>query len=499
MSEFFNDNEEFNDYLKQQVKGHRMYPADNLWRNIQTALHGDYSWHALPVITIFIIAALTAGTLLTKPNDDLHKSQYHPIISASSIAPTEKQNKVSAEILRQNLSAENITQQTISQAAENLCMNDINKADIAYTPLPVDDVASELASVKTQPSFQNYFAKINAAVMTVAFASAKTIINETSAREENNTYINNAIIPDNVFSFMRPISKKQGSFFMQSSLSFNYPYTSIYTHNSIKLNLRHTIFSSISNFHPKPKTPKFSIQIYATPSVSYRRLIDASTGHAAQSVIPASAFAQSNYGIDVNQGAHNTPALGIEAGFAVGYKITDQITLKTGLQFNMRQYNIQAYNYKQTPASVGFASSNLADSTNLVANPGTSSTGGYTTILNNRYYEIAIPVGIDWKATTFNKFFVGIAGFAQPTYTFDRQPFTITTDLKNYTNGSSLIRRWNLNTSAEAYIAYKTGAYTWQLGPQFRYQQLPSLTGQYPIKEYLLDYGIKFGITKSIK
>jgi hypothetical protein len=502
MSALFDDTEEFNDYLEKQVKSHRMYPSDNIWRNIQSTLHGEYSWRALPVISMFIIAALTAGTLLTKPNNDLPKAQYHPIISASSIAVTEKQSKTSSEILRQHLSPENITQQTISQVSKDMGINEDENIAATYLPVPVEDLSSDLAVIKNQIITPTNFTKINAAASPALFAATKTISNQTHAVDENNSYIKNAIIPENVFSFMRAIPEKQkGGFSMQSSIITSYEFKSPYVRSYIRLNLwRNNDISSINNFHPKAKIPKFSIQVYATPSVSYRRLIDASTGRVAQSFIPAPA--QSNYGTDVNQGAHNTPGLGLEAGFAIGYKITDQITLKTGFQFNMRQYNIQAYNYNQPTATnaINSISSNGPDSLNFVSNTGSSSSSGiYTTTLVNRYYEISMPLGIDWKVVSLNKFSVGLAGFVQPTYTFDRQPFIITTNLKNYIDGSSLIRRWNINTSAEAYIAYKIGDYTWQIGPQFRYQQLPSLTAQYPIKEYLLDYGFKIGVTKSIK
>ncbi len=97
MSAPFYDNEEFNEYLKQKVRNQRMYPSDFIWRNIQTTLHGQRSWPGLSVITILIIAGITAGTVLTKPNNHLPKAQYHPIISLN-ISATEKQRNTATEI-----------------------------------------------------------------------------------------------------------------------------------------------------------------------------------------------------------------------------------------------------------------------------------------------------------------------------------------------------------------------------------------------------------------
>src|SRR5438270_9142564 len=67
-------NNEFEDFLRQQADEHRMYTSDKLWRNIQLTLHGETRWPALTYISIFIIAALIATTLLTKPEERLKKN-----------------------------------------------------------------------------------------------------------------------------------------------------------------------------------------------------------------------------------------------------------------------------------------------------------------------------------------------------------------------------------------------------------------------------------------
>ena len=61
------------------------------------------------------------------------------------------------------------------------------------------------------------------------------------------------------------------------------------------------------------------------------------------------------------------------------------------------------------------------------------------------------------------------------------------------------MRKWNVNTSFESFISYKTGDLRWQVGPQFCYQLLSSFNDRYPIREYLLEYGIRFGVSKTLK
>ena len=56
-----------------------------------------------------------------------------------------------------------------------------------------------------------------------------------------------------------------------------------------------------------------------------------------------------------------------------------------------------------------------------------------------------------------------------------------------------------MNAGAEAYRSYNHNGVKWQVGPQFRYQLFSSYNKAYPIKEYLMEYGIKVGITKTIR
>jgi len=177
--------------------------------------------------------------------------------------------------------------------------------------------------------------------------------------------------------------------------------------------------------------------------------------------------------------------------------LNTKFALRSGLQFNMREYDIDAYVHPIEPATIALVNRSSSDIFNTVT--GFRNTAGSSPIvLKNRYYEISLPIGIDWRPVN-EKFAWGIATSIQPTYTFDKEPFIITSNFKNYADGSQLMRNWNLNTSFETYLGYNTGKYRWQIGPQIRYQLMPTMTNSYPIREYLVDYGIKIGLTRSLK
>ena len=119
--------------------------------------------------------------------------------------------------------------------------------------------------------------------------------------------------------------------------------------------------------------------------------------------------------------------------------------------------------------------------------------------LNNQTYQVSIPIGIQWEVLKGNRVGLNAEASVQPTYSINNSTFLLSTDYKNYTDGNGLLRKWNINTSVGINFSYKSGANLWQIGPQVRFQHLPSYNDQYPIKEHLLDYGIRLGITRQWK
>ena len=229
------------------------------------------------------------------------------------------------------------------------------------------------------------------------------------------------------------------------------------------------------------KSSRFDFRFYVTPSVSYRRLKEKS-----QTTVQVNTVSvESSYKVKPSQAINQSPAIGYETGFGLGYALTNKLTLTGGFQFNISQYKIDAFLYKDEPAVVTLGEGKFSNNINTVSSlrsiPGTK-----PLTINNRYYEISMPLGIDWMAWKNNRFSFGFAGAVQPTYTFDKQPLIITSNYKNYADGFNYVRNWNINANVESYFGYTTGSYRWQIGPQFRYQVLPSLVDKYPNREYLV-------------
>ncbi len=478
-------NEEFEDFLKEQVNQHRMYPSDHVWRNIQENLHGTNRWPALTYIAIFLIVLLTMGTLVIKP----HK-QMIIVPSGLTLATMQtatkgnvNQNSIKQETLEEHLSPGNITHQTITAVIEKLAIKDsilsadyVKNDNIILSEKETTD-GPQMANVKNG-GFNKESLKLSSSVLPsdkIEKFEPSSVITHAALLNGSSYLLNSA--PSLFDHSNSSLFKENNSLFIDN----NQDWKTVSINRSINKRFRNLDF-----------------QFYITPSVSYRRLVDSKTGHAAQPFISGIPLA-ANYTLDLSQIAKHRPAMGTEVGFAVGYKLTNSLVLKTGFQFNIRRYNIEAYTYNTREATPAFS---------LMANP--DSLGRYNVFqsiipgskpitLNNTYYEVSMPFGIDWRLLADGRITLNVAAAIQPTYTFDKEPFIITSDYKNYTDGSSLIRNWNINTNFETYISYKLGNFKWQIGPQFRYQLLPTLSTKYPIREYLMDYGLKVGFTKTIR
>ena len=240
------------------------------------------------------------------------------------------------------------------------------------------------------------------------------------------------------------------------------------------------------------KYSRWSLQYYASPTISYRRLSNVNAGNNNSSNIPVASGDAGN----INHYVNHKPATGFELGSNVQYRLSDNLRLFAGAQLNYSRYYIDAFKYHTEKASIALNNSQVHDTVS-----------GYTDIRNfsgyapeqlqNKYLQLSLPVGIEIKLLGRKKLQFSVAGGVQPTFLLTSTSYLISSDYKNYIQSPDLARNFNVHTNFEAFVSYTTGGLRWQIGPQFRSQLLSSYSNQYRVREYLTEYGIKFGVTKS--
>ena len=273
-------------------------------------------------------------------------------------------------------------------------------------------------------------------------------------------------------------------------LNLKQPFTS----NTTKITTRRdaypmTIESVLNSYKAIAKSKKISLQLYFTPTISYRKLTENKSFLRSTSSASGTASYASLY--NVNSVVTHKPDMGLELGISAGYPFTKNMKILAGLQFNINRYGIKAFTYPGEVATIAL-------------NSGTDSVARWTNYRNfngynsnwlqNFYLSVSAPVGVELNLSGNNKTQFGIAGNIQPTYILSDRAYLISTDYKNYVEVPWLIRRWNVNTSIETFVGYSTGKINWKVGPQVRYQLLSSFQNKYPVKENLFDFGLKVGI-----
>ena len=246
------------------------------------------------------------------------------------------------------------------------------------------------------------------------------------------------------------------------------------------------------------KGPRTWLQLTLSPTVNYRTLSggDFSPPKIIVQNVPVAVMHPG----DAKNYVDHSPALGFELGGSLLYRVTRNLSIKGGLQFNFSRYKINAYASSPQQATIALNSyyGYYLDSITSVTN--IRNFGGKTQVtLNNDYYQLSAPIGFELRVLGNERLQFNVGATIQPTYLLNTNSYMLTSDYTNYTKEPSLFRRWNVNTGVEAFLTYKTSSgIRWQIGPEFRYQLLSTYNSSYPIHENLKGYGIKIGITKVI-
>jgi hypothetical protein len=488
---FYKD--EFEQFLQEQANDHRMYPADGVWRNIYKQIHGDRNWPALTVAAFTLLVATLAICVYFSPKPN--------IFSTDTANLTGTERKSSTNQPKSDLSS---TTGFLSTNDKELAQNNNWKPSVKP-----NRVSTETAIDETQASSSN----TNISEVVVAPEKASSPVASTY-----HVVINAG--PRSKHSAIKQIENYEkdlsASTALEDLIDKNEGRSSIVVHAPAKVPkqpLRSTIkleddHKSIvdeylkehenevaisSRKNKKAGKSRFTYQVYAAPSFSYRKLDEDRSYLKNNSGGPVAV----NYVADVHQIVRHKPGTGIEAGFAFMYAISPKLRVKTGLQFNVRQYNIQAYYGSSELATIALITAGGIDSINTYSFYRTTS-GFKPTDITNRFYQVSIPVGIDYEVLGNDNIQLNVAASIQPTYLLNRDVYIISSNFKNYTENKGMLNTWNINSSLEAYLSFKLGDMKLQLGPQFRYQHLPTMISQYPIKEHLMDYGVKIGISKPL-
>jgi len=458
---------DFEDYLKEKADQYKMYPSDRVWKGIDRSMRSYRKWYWTAFILLLSGISYVAITELISP------SSYHHSNKIQSAPPKPQVTVQQLDPFNAEFSS-NPTPAYIQTVTSDITVEDSGALTAAFEiPLQLFDVP---ALVGKKPE------------------TAKLLITGLPPLAKHEEYNIELSWPENSedISPAGMLSPTGGGGVAGSDILSRVPTSAMpgvdpdakprinWLEDAVGLKLL-----------PQNLIKRLSWQLAFSPTVNYRKL---TSGDNIKNINPGA-------NPDVNKAVNHRPALGFELGTHAMLNLNKRLTLKGGVQFNYSKYDIEAFKAPRQSATIAL------DATLLGAPPRTITS--YTDInnfngmqaesLKNQYFQLSVPVGLEFKVFGSDRVQFKVASTIQPTYLLNKNTYLITTDYKNYTKEPSLVRRWNVNAGAEAFISYDRGGVKWQVGPQFRYQLLSTYISEYPIREQLMEFGIKIGVAKTIR
>jgi hypothetical protein len=451
---------DFEELIKEKADQYKMYPSDRVWKGIDRAIRSRRKWYWSGFVLLLSGISYLAITELVTP------SRVVPV--QKNVVPTEQKRQVTA--------------QQLNPFSTPAVPNDAASNDEVTSDFSIEDNGDVTAAfeipLKLLPGTANASPAQKASVLIRGLEPLKSheLYNiELSWPEASNDISSITPIPQTERVTLHPKEQTQQD-------------------KKIRINW---LLDRASFKMPVINTRRISWQLAFSPTVNYRKLTGSRLSKnyfASTPNIPLALRLDGNVGNLVN----HKPALGFELGTHGHLMLNNRFTLKAGLQFNYSKYDIRAF---RTPAELTTIALNSQTGNNTIVSVSDfrNFTGTSPTELKNQYFQLSMPIGFELRLLGDDRLQLNVASTLQPTYLLNSNTYLITSDFKNYAKEPSLVRKWNMNAGAEAFVAYVRGGVKWQVGPQFRYQLLSSYKKEYPIKEYLMEYGIKVGITKTIR
>jgi hypothetical protein len=462
-------NEEFEDLIREKTDQYKMYPSEKVWKESYGSLHTRKRRWVIGMSALISGILIFAGKELLSPGKQL-TSQHQSIKSTAPVASSEE---------------------TIPD----------NSAPFKKSTLPQQSLMPTLTeklepALSEQPAEQSGLVESEAAIPAIPALDQQAGINENNKKSLSSITLLPAI--DQTEPTHISVNNPDQVNYSQGSIEEAAQIVALKNYNNEDKKQLDWLQNHATQHLAPAKQHKLNWQIYFSPTVNYRTLSGGNVADSRSTVqnVPISLI---HYG-SANDYVDHTPAVGYEIGGSLLYRLTRNLSLKAGFQFNYSSYFIRAYSSTPELATItlnpyyGYYADSITAYTSV-----RNFSGKNRENLQNRYYEFSVPVGLEMRVFGNGKLQFSVAGTIQPTYLLNKNNLLLSTDYAYYTKEPSLFRSWNVNGGLEAFISYQIGGLRWQIGPQFRYQFLSTYTGNYPLKENLMEYGIKIGISKVIK
>jgi archaellin len=535
------DMSDFEQSLKDHADQFILTPSKRVWNGIYNNLHPGSKWPSITVAIVLLITLITVGNINNTPKpgqtaksgfimskkadskatyskdsysqNTIASKQNKPLIEDKEIANNSlvsenrennayKSNKNSINIKNKIVPGKSETienskskiQITIPGKTGSSPVEKNKTTRIADHKNSVQKVFSNNIISNRENEYQNslignyvdnlngsrFLIDINTNIYPVEFGSFRTVYDNILMKETYHSIKNDLIIPvesNELFTVSAPkainVSDLQnntgGSNFQKESLPGN-----------------------ISAHKRRKKNKNIEWVYYVTPvisTVTFRgKGIEPPPNNYPPIVI---------YQSPANNGMIYNAKLGFETGAKMTYAISKKWKFITGANLNYSNYNIISNLLHPT-----FATLMLKNNTT-----GTTYSKSYITYygngqslnqvaLNNYNLQLSIPIGLQYQIWGNKNVQINLASAIEPSLVLKSNAYIISSDRRYYIKDPTLMRKMNLRGNFSPFVTFSSKKVKWHIGPEINYQLLSTYKNSYPIKEHLIDYGIRIGISK---
>ena len=473
--------DELESFIADSADEVRMYPSDRVWRNIDKELHGEKQWPALTFGAVLTTAIMLATLIFLHPDKDL-------FVIEPMATPATPSTKTIAKHQLPHSDFELAGKRLLEKPA--LVTESETEEPGNVNPVADENTGSDNALAGSKFGMDEALIVLNYAGIENNSGWAGQEWITPSLNAEVVTTTDQREVPQAAQPSVAQYLSSDAGMIEPGDLASK---EEIVTAGNDKASMP---YSGQEQLQKQSKSQRWGIQYYATPSISYRILTEEK--YYDKNLFPGGQIPATYYN-DVRRVVNQDAGFGAEAGAAITYAVTDRLSLKGGLQFNLRRYNINAYKSDVTQASAIRLQQNGAFDTLMAASNIINFASDNPTQIQNQNIQLSMPIGFELAMAQFGKSAFFVSATLQPTLNISQQAWMITSDYQRYVQQQSLARNFNLNAGFEAFFRFKTkGNLSWQIGPQIRYQLHSSFADKYPVKENLIDYGFKIGLSKTL-
>ncbi|HEY8398186.1 MAG TPA: hypothetical protein VIK80_09610 [Flavihumibacter sp.] len=493
--QFFED--EFEQFLRENADEHRMYPSEGVWTNIYRKLHPGKRRIMITILLLLVLSGLywlanTSVLPSSGPQPKAQESDENYYGHISTVTVDDIIEKLRAKSLMPPISIDapvalkplGITRELRPSLINIPKVFSVNFGYSDQFAMSHWDLVLPRLSLPVYDLSQIPFKPINTG-SDLAGAHRET---DADTRIAEDLFIEELTALRTAQPNRQPLPTRESTGYKEAL-----PVT---THlaQTIRTSETASLFTPEKLALNSTRKSKWEFGLHFVPSVGYRNLFDSKNWITyGNSPLMVSR-------LNVNQFVDHKPAVGFELGSALRYRATQSLVFKAGLQLNLTRYSIGAFAHTPEKAMVALNTSFGFRPDTLVATSNVRNiAGNRPERLHNSYMQISLPVGAELKLFGDERLQVNLGGSLQPSYLLNTDQYQLSGDFSNYVSEPSLLRRWNLASSMEVFVTYSAGNVNWQIGPQFRYNLLSTFKKEYPIKENLMEYGLKIGITRPLR